>query len=326
MSDFELTDFEIVQELSPREDRQHFHAILRERQQSVQLTVFSPEMSQRAEFRRALKTDRAMLMMLQHQSILRYMGSGESGGQLFLCSEMCHFDCLTAQLESGRAFSSEDVIEIGWQICSALQQAHNLGLAHGGLSPDSLLLADNLQVMVIEFSMARWLKAAQKSDDAGASGPALITSSALASRKDVEHDLQSLAAILGTLLQTCPEIQETSEPGRTSTRGPLERLLVRMTSANPALRPVSAREFQGRLGEILIGSDDDSMPLVDQREFTGGSKRSIIVELFEPAESIEQISRPTRTSAPSAWWKQLLPVLIAIWIGFTVAVLAGLFD
>jgi len=325
VSDFELTDFEIVQELPAREHRQHFHAVLRARQQTVQLTFFSPEMSQRAEFRRALKTDRAMLMMLQHQSILRSLGTGESGGQLFLCTELCSFECLSAQLEAGRDFSSEDVIEIGWQICSALQQAHNLGLAHGGLSLSSILLSDNLQVMVIEFGIARWLKAAQKSEESDSSGPALITISALASREEVEQDLQSLAAILGRLLQTCPDIQEPSEPGRTSTRGPLERLLARITSSNPTLRPVSAREFQGRLGEILIGSDDDSMPLVDQRESSSGSKRSIIVELFEPAESIGQISRPADTSATFAWSKQLLPVLIGIAVITAIAVLAGLF-
>ena len=324
MSDFELTDFEVIKELPEREHRQFFEAVQRPERQTVQLTVFSAEMSQRAEFRRALKMDRAMLSMLQHQSIVRFLGSGESGGQLFLCTEIWEFESLAVQLDSGRVFSSEDVIEIGWQICSALQQAHNLGLAHGGLGLDTVLLSDNLQVMLTEFGVARWLKAAQDSTATAASGPALITISALASREQVQRDLKDLAAILIRLLQAVPESGDVSENGKMATRAPLERLLARVTASNPAMHPVSAREFQGRLGEILIGSEDDSMPLVDQREFSGGSKRSIIVELFEPAESVEQLLPSPDKPAASAWQLRFLPILITLVLLAAIALIAGM--
>jgi serine/threonine protein kinase len=324
VSDFELTDFEILQQLPAREHRELFEAVQRERRQAVQLTVFSPEMSRRVEFRRALKMDRAVLSMLQHQSIVPYLGSGESGGQLFLCSEPCEFDSLAVQLKSGRILSSEDVIEIGWQICSALQQAHNLGLAHGGLGLDSVLLSDNLQVMLMEFGVARWLKAAQDSPAISPAGPALITISALASREQVQGDLKDLAAILLRLLQAVPESGDVSEAGKMAVRAPLERLLARVTSANPAMHPVSAREFQGRLGEILIGSDDDSMPLVDQREFSSGSKRSIVVELFEPTESIEQLLPSSGKPAASAWQLRILPILVTLVLLVLIALAAGL--
>ena len=324
MSDFELNDFEILRELPAREHRQCFEAVLCENRQSVLLTVFSPEMSQRAEFRRALKMDRAMLSMFQHQSIVRYLGSGESGGQLFICSETCEFDSLSVQLDSGRVLSSEDVIEIGWQICSALQQAHNLGLAHGGLGLDSVLLSDNLQVMLVEFGVSRWLKAAQVSTAIAASGPSLITISAFASREQVQGDLQDLAAILMRLLQAVPESGDVVETAKLATRAPLDRLLARVTSTNPAVQPVSARELQGRLGEILIGSEDDSMPLVDQREFSGGSKRSIIVELFEPTESIEQLLPSSGKPAAFAWQLRILPILITLVLLASIALVAGL--
>jgi len=265
-----------------------------------------------------------MLSMLQHQSIVRFLGSGESGGQLFLCTEIWEFESLAVQLDSGRVFSSEDVIEIGWQICSALQQAHNLGLAHGGLGLDTVLLSDNLQVMLTEFGVARWLKAAQDSTATAASGPALITISALASREQVQRDLKDLAAILIRLLQAVPESGDVSENGKMATRAPLERLLARVTASNPAMHPVSAREFQGRLGEILIGSEDDSMPLVDQREFSGGSKRSIIVELFEPAESVEQLLPSLGKPAASAWQLRFLPILITLVLLAAIALIAGM--
>lgn len=324
MAEIELKDFEIVQECPARDARRVFHAVDRASSKPVRLTVFSSEMSQRPEFRRAFKTDRAMLSMLMHQSIVRFLGSGESDGQLFFWTEDCEYESLGEQLEQQKTFSAEDVIEIGWQVCSALQQSHNLGLAHGGLTLDAVLLSDNMQAMVVDFGVTRWLNAAAVSSESSSDGPALITISALASRVEVERDLSSLAAILGRLLQEVTDNSEITETGKVSTRVALERLLARVTSSNPALRPVSAREFQGRLGEILIGTEDDSMPLVDQRKSTTTSKRSIVVELFESAASGEPSSSATTESAGSAWPKQILPILFVVAIIVIITMLAGL--
>ena len=150
------------------------------------------------------------------------------------------------------------------------------------------------------------------------------TVSALASRVEVERDLSSLGAILSRLLQAVTDTSEITESGKVSTKVAMERLLVRVTSSNPALRPVSAREFQGRLGEILIGTEDDSMPLVDQRKSTTTSKRSIVVELFESTASGEPFSPATTQSAGSAWPKQILPILFLIAIIVVITMLAGL--
>lgn len=324
MPDVELKDFEITEECPPQDSRRVFHATDRAETKPVRLTVFSSEMSQRPEFRRALKTDRAMLSMLMHQSIVRFLGSGESDGQLFFWTEDCEFESLGDQLQQQKTFSAEDVIEIGWQICSALQQSHNLGLAHGGLTLNTVLLSDNMQAMVIDFGIARWLNAAMKSNVSSTDGPALITVSALASRVEVERDLSSLAEILFRLLQAVTETSEFTDTGKVSTKVALERLLGRVTSSNPALRPVSAREFQGRLGEILIGTDDDSMQLVDQRKSATTSKRSIVVELFESPTPGDISTSAAIPSAGSAWRKQILPIVIAIAFIVVITMLAGL--
>jgi serine/threonine protein kinase len=221
---------------------------------------------------------------------------------------------LSDQLTEGRRFSSEDIIEIGWQVCSALQLAHNLGLAHGGLSAETILLSDNLQVTVVDFGVARWQKAAAVADNSGSSGPALITISALASRQDVEQDLRDLAGLLTELLQTCNDTND-AEPGKVPMRVMLERLLARFEISDPASaaqRPNSAREFQGRLGEILIGTGDDSMPLVDHRNAAATSRRSIVVELFETPESESHSEAAVAKPAGFAWRKQFLPIIAII--------------
>ena len=323
MTDLDLNDFEIGRELRSCPERRVETATRRDTGETVWLTVFSAEISQRPEFRRAIKMDRTMLTMLQHQSIVKFLGYGESAGVVFLATESSEFAPLSEQLTAGRRFISEDVIEIGWQVCSALQLAHNLGLAHGGLSTDSVLLSDNLQVTVIDFGVARWLRAAAAAATSMNSGPALITISALASRVDIEKDLRDLAGLLNRLLQACHDDDEEPESGKVTMRLMLERLLARFEPSGVSSgtqRPWSAREFQGRLGEILIGTGDDSMPLVDHRNAATTSRRSIVVELFEPHQSSSHSDAANYASATSAWRRRILPiaavivVLIVLWL------------
>lgn len=323
MNELALKDFDLVRRLSEDQHRAVWVAASGQSREPVQLTVFAPEISQRMEFRRAFKTDRAMLSMLQHQSIQRFRGSGESDGQLFCLSDVCAFETLEIQLRNNRQFSSEDLIEIGWQVCSALQQAHNVGLVHGGLSAQTLRISDSLQVLVTDFGVHRWLKAAEQVSANAGDQTSLITVSALASRVDVDRDLQDLAAMLKSMAISLTDPAENAEPGRPSSRLLLDRLLSRATSSNPANRPVTAREFQGRLGEILIGSDD-GMPLVDHRESAGTGRRSIVVELFEPPETLTGTQTKGDVSAGSAWRRHFLPVVVAVLLLVLITIIAGL--
>jgi serine/threonine protein kinase len=324
VSGFNLTDFEIVRELPPSEHRQPFLARKTGQDDLVLLTAFSPEISQRPEFRRALKTDRAMLTMLKHQSIVRFLGADESNGQLFTWSEPCDFEPLSAQLEQGRQFSSEDIIEIGWQLCSALQQSHNLGLAHGGLCPEAVRISDNLQVCLTDFGVARWISAVRKTVSETDTTSALITISALASREEVEKDLKDLADLLQQLFNNRANAEADATSSRSATETLLEKLLQRATSANATLRPASAREFQGRLGEILIGNDGDSIPLVDHRESTGKSRRSIVDELFEPAYGSRPSDSPGNGSAGTATARRILPIVLLVITLIVLTIIAGL--
>ena len=325
MANLDLNDFGIGQELCACPERRVLKAVRRETGEPVRITIFTAVLSLRPEFRRAVKMDRAMLSMLQHQSIIRFLGYGEASDSLFLCFAASEFTSLSEQLTTGRRFSAEDVVEIGWQVCSALQQAHNLGLAHGGLSVDSVLLSESLQVTVIDFGVARWIRAATEAEETPVSGRALITVTALASREDVQQDLRDLARVLAQILATCSDAEEP-ESGKVTMKVMMQRLLDRFSVSNsgdPTQRPASAREFQGRLGEILIGTGDDSMPLVDQRNAAATSRRSIVMELFEPSEASPHADKSGNGTATSAWRKRILPIAFIIGIVFILFLLAG---
>ena len=79
--------------------------------------------------------------LLRHQHLVDVYEIGESSGRWFCAMELCKGGALTQHLP----LPPRAVIEVGLQICDALQYAHEeLGLVHRDLKPSNLLLSDGL--------------------------------------------------------------------------------------------------------------------------------------------------------------------------------------
>lgn len=313
MNDSTLADFHIQSTLPPA---QHWQCLdVRRIADNVpeRLLVFSPELSRNPEFRRALKTDRTMLPMLQHPAVLRVLGFGESDGILFLRHPPCESPTLLRQVQTGRRFSTEDVIEIGWQICSALQH-HNLGLTHGRIAADSVLCSDTLQVLLAEFGIARWLEVAHRHNSV-TSNSTSANSGML--QQQVDRDLTDLAKLLQQLVDA--NDSPTSDAVASTN---LQRLLNRCLETAPEQRIQTAREFQGRLGELLIIPGDEQMPVQLKKETSIKVKRSIVNELFQLDAVPTGKPLHLQPSAASASSPQILPLLVVVAVVVILTVLA----
>ncbi len=320
MTDPTLADYHIQQTLPASPHWQLLDAVRLVDGSPERLTVFSPELSRNPAFRRALKTDRTMLLMLQHQSVRKVLGTGETtDGSLFLRSEPCDFPSLQQQIKNGRRFAAEDIIEIGWQVCSALRRAHNLGLSHGRIAADTVLCSETLQVLLTDFGFTRWLEAAH-ADTPVTHSRSTVASPVLMSRQQSEQDLNDLARLLQQLLQDAgnPAMSDAAISAG------LQRLLGRCLQQSADQRPTTAGEFQGRLGELLISPGSERMPVVDDRDSPPRSKPSILDELFESAQATPAKHQRTSAAAASASRLQFLPLLVAIAVLVVLTVLAVL--
>lgn len=313
----ELREFEILETF--REGTECTRSLARHPDYTtpVQLIVFAGKLSANPDFRRGLKTDRSMLEMLRHQGLVNLLGVSESDGTLFCWTEACDFPTLAQQLEDGTPRSTDDIIEIGWQICSALQQAHNLGIVHEFLAADLIQISDSLRVCLADLGIARWLHLAVAAEadpsEIEPHAPALITVSVLASRESVEKDLCDLARVLQLLLDQ----NDDQQPAAVALRSLLQRIL----DADQPQIPLTAREFQGRLGELLLGTDQQEIPIVDERNSVVGSRRSIVVELFE-SDQQRRSQAGHGIPAESAPRLHNLPVLALVALAVIITIIA----
>ncbi|MCA9066027.1 MAG: hypothetical protein KDA96_23325 [Planctomycetaceae bacterium] len=271
----------------------------------VRVTVFSRPISEDEAFRRAFRMDREILANLTHAVIPILIEAGESEGQLFFSTTLPDGVPLSSLRGS---LSLDDIVDIGWQLCSALQQAHNLGAAHGGIDADVVLLTPDRRVSLLDFGVQRWLRAGN--------GNSQTLGLQSEWRSEISEDLQALA---GVLLELLPD-HDADGLSVTRAEAALRKVLENAAGNSPSLRPDSAREFQGRLGELLLG-DGDAIPTVVDRKSGSGSRRSIVEELFDvPHSADERSSKELLPELPQR--SQFLLILLVILLGILLLVFA----
>lgn len=270
------------------------------------LTVFSPKMSARTTFRAAFRSESSLLLNVSHPHLCSMIGTGESEGKLYFVSELPAGITLEMCLQSARVLLWEDVAEIGWQLSSALQSIHNLGISHGGLQLTTVMLDEDLKCEIISPGIERWIRESE---------PLVDVSDANA--KEVAADLQALGRILRQMVQNISEKQ----PGGDVQQAVL-KLCEDLDATTGEAFPTAARDVQGRLGDFLLDVSGDEIDMLDHRERSGLGRRSIVDELFEEEPASSGHAANQRNLLNTWRWGGIL--LVVVLLLYLVARCAGL--
>ena len=92
---------------------------------------------------------------------------GETGAYAYVVREWVSGRNLTAALGDG-PFDTDDAVYVARELATAMASAHRAGLAHLRLEPDTVVLADNGQVKVVDLAVDRVLRSTSADDVARA--------------------------------------------------------------------------------------------------------------------------------------------------------------
>ncbi|MBI6546987.1 MAG: protein kinase [Cyanobacteria bacterium NC_groundwater_1444_Ag_S-0.65um_54_12] len=92
---------------------------------------------------------------LQHPNIVSIYETGNDGERYFMAMELVSGKSLGYFLDKKTIFSCQQVVDIGVQICSALDYAHQSGIVHRDIKPDNIHIEDNGRVKLMDFGVAR---------------------------------------------------------------------------------------------------------------------------------------------------------------------------
>jgi len=265
----QLDHFDVSEELESSTYFTAFRAVHRPTGQRVRLTRIARAISESPKFRAAFRKDEPSLSRLRHANILPFLFRGEDNGQMFYVTELSDGTSLARLLNDGRTISWDEFTDIGWQIASALQHAHNIGITHGRLTVDSIMISAELRSQVVGFGLYRWIAAAQSA------GP---HEDSLPSR--TRRDLIELGTLLATVMDRVhPETASAANENQVA-----DMIDLIHTLKMPPLN-FTARDVQGRLGNILLQVSGESIEIIDDRKGQGLSRRSIVDELFDEADA-----------------------------------------
>ena len=266
----EMSDFELAETLGVGTAGTIYHASLRDTGEEVALKVLLPVVSNDPLIKARFRREMVILERISHPHIVRYLGGGKDGSQLFYAMEYVDSGSLKQILQESGPLSWREASSCAIQLCSALQHLHNHGIIHRDLKPGNLFLAKSGKLKLGDFGIARDTKANDLTADRLTVGTyAYMSPEQICGERDItgKTDLYALGCLLYEMLtghapylgDTFPQLFEQhlkADPPsvRDSVKDcpeALDQLIRALLAKDPEQRPFNARTVQGRLLQML---------------------------------------------------------------------------
>lgn len=111
--------------------------------------------------RRNFRKEALALAKLNHSNIEMVYEFGSQDGVDFLVMEYVAGKTLTEKLTEGPVLEKE-LVSLATQIVEAVEEAHDRGIVHRDLKPSNILITAKGQAKVLDFGLAKWLRAGEE--------------------------------------------------------------------------------------------------------------------------------------------------------------------
>jgi serine/threonine-protein kinase len=168
------------------------------------------------------------LKKLRHPNIVRLYATGNYQKTPFYVMEFIAGETLQDVLARRGRFPWEEVVDLGKQVCSALQHAHHQGIVHRDLKPSNIMLTPEGQIKLTDFGIAKGFEGTQLTSTNHSVGTASYMSpEQCRGEKTITHksDLYSLGVVFYELLTSHRpfETETALEMFLAHTKGTFER-------------------------------------------------------------------------------------------------------
>ena len=130
------------------------------RQRPCAVKVLSELLSGDEQFRQRFRQEAAAAQSLTHPNIVRVDDWGEAGSHHYIVMEHVAGGTLRDLMGRCGPLPQPVALRIAVEVAEALAHAHAKGVVHRDIKPENLLLAENGQVKVADFGIARTVDAA----------------------------------------------------------------------------------------------------------------------------------------------------------------------
>ena len=129
----------------------------------VALKVLPPDMARDSERLARFQREARALAALNHPHIVTIYSVEESDGVHFLTMELVEGQTLDHRIPEG-GLPVQQIVEIASALADALAVAHGKGIVHRDLKPANVMVTEEGRIKVLDFGLAKEIRAANSSD------------------------------------------------------------------------------------------------------------------------------------------------------------------
>ena len=303
----------------------------------VAVKVLHPHLLSNDELKARFAREARLHASINHPNIVTLYSLHEENGELALIMEMVHGRNLREYLGAPRPLTMDHLLHIAIAILKGLAAAHDKGLVHRDLKPANILIADDGQVKIMDFGLAK--QHGNHEDDLTQSGAVVGSYRYMAPEQimheevDARTDLYAFGIVLFRMLTGVLPFDSSGSSGgefeimekqvRGEPPSPLElnpaiphalnHLLLRLLAKKPDDRPQNCAEVINRLEQILQGGDDTHITVISapSRHQDHTSAITIASGLLTAAGT------KASQSLSASWQRWLIPaVVVALLVGW----------
>ncbi|MFB3854351.1 MAG: protein kinase [Vicinamibacterales bacterium] len=288
---------------------------------SVAIRIVDPAIASDPDARFRLFEDARKAAALSHANVAGLVEWGEDDGRLFLAFEYVTGDRLSAVV-AGRPLNVRRAIDLGIQLADALAEGHALGLVHGDLRPDTIVVTAKGRPKILDFGFLSWAgggRVRQSVAELAAVDRATAASivaymspeQALGEMVDHRTDIFSLGALLFEMVTGRPPFS-----GDTGTATLVRILQAKPPAAselNPLVPPVLDHVISRALSKSIAGRYDSAALLATQLRQVGNEMDALADAAEDSLTAPIEAGRTRRRRRLAAAAAILVALALAAW-------------
>lgn len=167
----------------------------------VAVKVLHAQFGEDLAYLQRFKREAKLASMLDSPHIVKILDYGSSRDTHFLVMEYVQGKNLREKLDEQGALIWQDALHIIEKVCAALENAHRHNVVHRDIKPQNIMLADDGQIKVLDFGIARARLLPSLTQSGFVGSPYYIApEQAMGEEVDIRSDLYSTGIVLYELL------------------------------------------------------------------------------------------------------------------------------
>ena len=233
----------------------------------VAIKVMLSSLGEDAAFVESFRREAQAAAKLNHPNIAQIYACGQERNQPYIVMELVSGTRLDKLISEGKGLDPAFVLKVGIDIAEGLKAADEIGLVHGDIKPENILLDEKMNAKLVDFGIATF--AAEKHGPEGVWGTPYYIAPEKIRRQEVDAraDIYSLGATLYHALARRPpfdgptpadvvraRLEKSARPLREirpEVGASIERVVARMLQDQPARRHPTYASLLGDLRSAL---------------------------------------------------------------------------